>query len=223
MIQAVSAAVGMLSIVPQKWPEREVFERRVLVLLCRKPSGASGLGKRPCLAWPGFAALIGFGEFQEDANVPLKIGLRPVKVEVAYGNPGVFAANSRVEGFTDDAVHASERANINYAIQTLSREIHSLAHVQYHFSIGAKRRQIRLCVVQHLLNMLGFFMPIEILVEDFEQRMLIFALDLIPDAGAKRLERNLPPVQPQRAGLIHVWKLVRFKSNPWNVEVVSGA
>jgi hypothetical protein len=61
-------------------------------MLCREPSGASGFGKRPCLAWPGFAALIGSGEFEEDANVPLKIGLRPVKVEVAYGNPGVFAA-----------------------------------------------------------------------------------------------------------------------------------
>lgn len=99
------------------------------MLLCCEPSGASGLDKRPCSALPGFAALIGFGEFQEDADVPLKMGLRPVKVEVASGNPGVFAANSRVEGFTDDAIHASERANIDYAIQTLSREIHGLAHV----------------------------------------------------------------------------------------------
>ena len=41
-------------------------------MLCREPSGASGFGKRPCLEWPGFAALIGSGKFEEDANVPLK-------------------------------------------------------------------------------------------------------------------------------------------------------
>src|ERR1017187_876878 len=78
--------------------------------------------------------LIAPRQFHVHAQIPIQVRLRPVKVEVADGNPAQIAADPRVDGLAHDAVHAREGADIDDPRGALFRQVHYLPDVQHHLA-----------------------------------------------------------------------------------------
>src|ERR1039457_2243046 len=124
--------------------------------------------------------LIAPRQFHVYAQIPIQVGLRPVKVEVADGNSAQIAADPRVDRFAHDAIHARERADIDDPRGALFRQVHYLPNVQHHLAESALPRQVGTGAFQNLVD-IGLFAAREVFLEGLHQDVLVALLYALPD------------------------------------------
>jgi hypothetical protein len=133
-------------------------------------------------ARPGFALLVTARQLEIDADVAFQVRLRPIKVEIADGDAGVVAAHAGVDGLADNPVHTGKRADVDHPVQTLAGKIDGLPDVHDHLARSARRRKIRLGVVEQFLNVLGLFIAVKLLAKQRQQVALILFLNVRANA-----------------------------------------
>src|ERR1019366_3132615 len=151
------------------------------------PLAARTQGRQPFPAALPPLLLVTPRQFHIHAQVAVQVGLRSVEIEVADGDAAQVAAHARVDGFTHDAVHAGERADIDDSRGALLGQVHYLADVEHHLAEGAFARQVGTRALQDFVDV-GFLAAFEILLEGLQQDVLVALLHALTHLRAQRFQ-----------------------------------
>src|ERR1035438_3559546 len=149
-------------------------------MAAKRPAWEAGCSARRCptlLSWilrPGalerLPLLIPPRQLQVHAQIPIQIRLRPIEIEVTNRNAAQVAAQLRINRLADNAVHASERADVDDAVGALACQVHHFADVQHHLAECALARQVWARAFQYLVD-IRLFVAYEVLAERLQQHV----------------------------------------------------